>query len=436
MKRYPVYKDSGVEWIRDVPKHWDIKKLKYLVKLINEIGAINGNGIRIDLENIESWTGRLIKNEPLIVLDEEMKRFIIGDVLFNKLRPYLAKVFHASHDGICGSELLVLRPTALVDSKFLYYRAISSDFIKVIDGSTYGTKMPRASWDFIGKLFISYPSNTEQRNIANFLDRKSAQIDDLIFKKERMIELLKEERIAVINQAVTKGLDPNVEMKDSGIEWIGKIPKHWEIKKLKHTTYIKGRIGWQALTTNEYIKEGPYLVTGTDFDDGIINWDRCFHVAPERYEMDSYIQLQNDDLLITKDGTIGKVAVVKNMPDKTTLNSGVFLTRPLYKDIYMPEFMFWILSSDIFLQFIDYTKKGSTISHLYQEVFREFIYAVPELQEQKTITEYLVNKTDEMDSIIIKQEQQIELLKEYRTALISEAVTGKIDVREESVCQK
>jgi len=196
-------KDSGIEWLGKIPKHWGLKRLKYLVKLINEKGAINDNSIRVDLENIESWTGQLIKGDSTVATDEEMKQFIPGDVLFNKLRPYLAKVFHARQEGICGGELLVLRPSVQIDSAFLYYRAISNDFIRVIDGSTYGTKMPRASWDFIGNLFIPYPSIEEQRRIVDFFDRKTAQIDAQVAREQRLIDLLKEYRTSLISEIVT-----------------------------------------------------------------------------------------------------------------------------------------------------------------------------------------------------------------------------------------
>ena len=116
--------------------------------------------------------------------------------------------------------------------------------------------------------------------------------------------------------------------KDSGVEWIGEIPEHWGNSKIKYNTYVKGRIGWQGLTTSEYIDEGPFLVTGTDFQQGVVDWKTCQHVSGDRYDQDEYIQLQENDLLITKDGTIGKIALAKNLQAKATLNSGVFVTRP------------------------------------------------------------------------------------------------------------
>jgi type I restriction enzyme, S subunit len=200
-------KNSGIEWLGEIPKHWKLKRLKHLVKLINEVGAINNDGVRVDLENIESWTGQYLQNDSLPDENEEMKQFIMGDVLFNKLRPYLAKVFYAEKDGICGGELLVLRPSELMYPRFLYYRAVSNDFIRVIDGSTYGAKMPRASWDFIGNLFIPYPDKSEQSRIANHIDQKVKQITDQIDREQKSIELLKEYRTALISEVVTGKID-------------------------------------------------------------------------------------------------------------------------------------------------------------------------------------------------------------------------------------
>jgi len=208
--------------------------------------------------------------------------------------------------------------------------------------------------------------------------------------------------------------------------WLGELPSHWEVKRIKHTTYVKGRIGWQGLKTDEFIDEGPYLVTGTDFVNGRINWNTCYHVSEERYNEDPFIQLRDNDLLITKDGTIGKVAIVKELRGKATLNSGVFVTRPTTDD-YLTEYLYWVLNSNIFTDFIDYSKTGTTISHLYQNVFVEFAFPVPTFGEQRTITSYLDRETNRIDTLISKKQRQIELLQERRAALISSAVTKGLD---------
>lgn len=214
--------------------------------------------------------------------------------------------------------------------------------------------------------------------------------------------------------------------KDSGIEWIGEIPLHWILKRIKHTTYVKGRIGWQGLRSDEFLETSDSIVvTGTDFQNGRINWVSCYQVPKERYDEDQFIQLKEEDLLITKDGTIGKVAVVKYLPKIATLNSGVFVTRPKTSD-YIPEFMYWILVSDVFISFYNFNKSGSTIQHLYQNVFDEFKFICPPIEEQTAIASYLDQKTTQIDDLISKKQRLIELLREERTAMINQAVTKGI----------
>lgn len=215
--------------------------------------------------------------------------------------------------------------------------------------------------------------------------------------------------------------------KDSGVEWIGDLPSNWQIKRIKHTTYVKGRIGWQGMRSDEFLESSDsYVVTGTDFMKGLVKWDTCYQVPLERYEEDPFIQLREGDLLITKDGTIGKIAVVKDIPKIATLNSGVFLTRPLFNS-YVPEFMYWILYSEVFKTFYDYNKSGSTIQHLYQNVFNEFMFPLPTIKEQTTIVNYLDYKTTQIDHLIAKKEQFIKLLEEERVSVINQAVTKGLD---------
>lgn len=213
------------------------------------------------------------------------------------------------------------------------------------------------------------------------------------------------------------------EYKESGIEWIGEIPLGWDVKKIKHGFYVKGRIGWKGLKSSEFLSEGfSYLVTGTDFKDGKIDWKGCYHIDKDRYEEDPYIQLHEDDLLITKDGSIGKLAVVDEFDKPACLNSGIFVVRSINGD-FTTKYLYWVLMSNIFTQFNGYTSYGSTIQHLYQNIFVEFSFGFPTIEEQILISNYLDKKTSQIDSLIEKIQQKIELLKEQRTSLINQCVT-------------
>lgn len=215
-------------------------------------------------------------------------------------------------------------------------------------------------------------------------------------------------------------------MKDSGLKWIGTIPSDWKITRIKYMSSLKGRIGWQGLTSEEYQDEGAYLITGVDFLDGGIDWENCVHVPMKRWEEAKDIQIQNGDLLITKDGTIGKVAIVSDMPGETSLNSGVLRIMPF--EGYSRRFLYWVLQSDEFWNWFNYKNAGnSTIVHLYQGDFAEFYYTFPDYNEQDRIADYLDKHCAKLDKIIANLERQIELLQKYKKSLIKETVTKGLD---------
>lgn len=212
------------------------------------------------------------------------------------------------------------------------------------------------------------------------------------------------------------------ETKDSGVKWIGTVPSDWEINKIKYIAVLKGRIGWQGLTSDEYTDEGAYLITGVDFENGGINWDSCVHVPMRRWEEARDIQIEDGDLLITKDGTIGKVAIVSGCTAPTSLNSGVLRISTI--DGYDRRFLYWVLQSDVFWTwFADKNAGNSTIQHLYQGDFAEFKYAIPPIDEQRAIATFLDAECAKIDSIIDDLEIQIAQLKKYKISIVTEAVT-------------
>ena len=427
-KRYERYKDSGVEWIGEIPEHWEIKKIKYISNITmgqspkSEECSLDETGLPFLQGNAEFTSLHPI---PKIYCNTANKFSKVNDILLSVRAPVGAMNISDRVYGI-GRGLCAITANK-VQVRYLWYSmnvSLEELFIK-----SKGSTFEAVTVTDVNNLLSVLPPKNEQTAIANFLDQKTAEIDGLIADKEKLIELLQEKRQAIITEAVTKGLNPNVRMKDSGIEWIGEIPEHWGVSKIKFTTYVKGRIGWQGLRADEFIDEGPYLVTGTDFVDGLVNWDSCYHISMERYNEAPPIQLRENDLLITKDGTIGKVAIVKNKPKYAILNSGIFVTRPK-NSAYLTEFMYWILNSQVFNKFIQYMSLGSTIVHLYQQTFENFSFPITNLNEQKTIAHFLDRKVAEIDGLISDIKLQIQKLKEYRQSLISEAVTGKIDVRE------
>ena len=216
------------------------------------------------------------------------------------------------------------------------------------------------------------------------------------------------------------------QMKPSGIDWIGDIPNEWDIKRIKYLAQLKGRIGWQGLTSDEYTDVGPFLITGVDFSNGGINWENCVHITEERWAEAPEIHIKNGDLLITKDGTVGKVAIVENLQEKASLNSGVLLIKT--SNGYNKKFLYWALLSEEFWTWFRLKNAGnSTIVHLYQNDFAEFSYTFPNAAEQKAIADYLDQECAQVDSIAADLEKQIELLQQYKKFLITETVTKGLD---------
>ncbi|MES3630283.1 MAG: restriction endonuclease subunit S [Longimonas sp.] len=418
MNQYPAYKESDIEWLGEVPEHWSLRKLKYAVTLTKEDAEERHEDFQIALENIESWTGQFIETDSDYRGSGDA--FEKGDILFNKLRPYLAKVYHAKRAGTPVGELLVLRPETDVLSRFLFYRLLSAEFIDVVDGSTYGAKMPRASWDFIGDLSIPIPPLPEQRTIAAYLDRKTEQIDTLIAKKQRLIDLLQEQRTAIINRAVTQGLDPNVPMQDSGIEWLGKVPAHWEILAFKYCADIAtGQVDPQKY-------EEMTLIAPNHIESGTGKL-RSLETVEEQGATSGKYLFDRADVLYSKiRPELRKVCMA---PCDGLCSADMYPITP--RDGMLPEFLMHVLLSESFSQFAVLASERVAMPKVNRDALNDFIVVRPPVDEQRQIIEHLAGDLSKIDMVVERERELIQKLQELRTSLISEIVTGKIDVRDE-----
>lgn len=216
------------------------------------------------------------------------------------------------------------------------------------------------------------------------------------------------------------------QMKPSGVKWIGNVPKSWQLLKLKYFSYLKGRIGWQGLTADEFTDEGPYLITGTDFENGRIQFDRSYHITEERYVEAPEIQLKLGDLLVTKDGTVGKMAYVDMLPGKASLNSHLLLIRPI-QNAFDNRFLFWLIGSGVFTGYTNYAQDGTVMASLSQEKIGNFLAYYPPIQEQQSIADFLDEQCAKIDGIVADLERQIETLQQYKKSLITETVTKGLD---------
>ncbi|MCY3553383.1 MAG: restriction endonuclease subunit S [Candidatus Poribacteria bacterium] len=428
MKRYPEYKESGVKWIGEIPAHWKIEKIKHIATLVSEKSTPEAGTIKISPENVESKTGKIL--DFYSSYDSSGVKFQVGDVLFNKIRVYLNKVVFAEYDGYSLGEMVVMRPSLQSMGKYLFYFMLSSRFIEYCDSISYGAKMPRTAVDDILNAQIPITSDKEQRQIANFLDQKTGKIDELIRIKERQIELFHEQRTALINQSVTKGLDPNVEMKPSGVEWIGEIPAHWEIIKLRYLGVLQNGI---SKDSDSFGLGYPFLSYGDVYNNETLPLQVEELVKSTKADRERYSVLERDVFFTRTSETIEDIGISSTCM-KTIENcvfSGFLIRFRNTSKILTKELSKYYFSSHLPRIFLAREVNIVTRSSLSQESLKRLPVLLPPVDEQKEIAMFLDEQTSKIDAMTKKENKQIQLLQEYRQSLISEAVTGKIDVRNE-----
>ena len=397
--RYPRYKPSGVEWLGEVPEHWAVKRLKHNAQLLTE--KTDRRDHPVGLENIEGWSGRFIPTET--AFEGEGIAFDAGDILFGKLRPYLAKAYLAQFSGEAVGDFHVMRPAVGIEARFAQYQILNREFIAIVDGSTFGTKMPRASWEFVGGMKVTLPPLPEQTAIAEFLDRETGKIDGLVAEQRRLMELLKEKRQAVISHAVTKGLNPHAPMKPSGIEWLGDVPAGWVTCALKRVVRMQSG---ESITAESIAETGNYPVYGG-------NGLRGF--TSEFTHNGTYV-------LIGRQGAL--CGNINYAIEKFWASEHAVVATPT-----KPVDTFWLGEMLRAMNLNQYSIAAAQPG-LSVELVGRLGIPLPPLAEQMAIAAYLTKELAKFDTLAAEAQRAIDLLQERRTALISAAVTGQIDVRQ------
>ena len=417
---YPTHEltsTTQVAHLPVIPSHWEVRRVKYASNLKSEKIASKGCDLPyIGMENVQSWSGNLLEGGSEV--EGLATTFEAGDILFGKLRPYLAKVVKPGFSGICSSEFLVFQSAKDTFVDFLAYALRSSDFISLINGSTYGAKMPRANPDFIANAEIPFPPLPEQRAIAAFLDNKSAKIDQAVRIKEAQIKLLRERRQILIQQAVTRGLNPGAPMKDSGIDWIGEIPAHWKVWRSK----------FLFKQSKELARKNDIQLSATQ-SFGVISQEKFESLVGRRVvkistNLDKRKHVELNDFVISMRSFQGGL---ERAYSTGCIRSSYVILRPAPE--VNPDFFGYLLKTPRYIHALQIT--GNFIrdgQDLTFENFADVDLYVPPYQEQAEIADHIKHSCDRIDDAIKIKQNQIAKLKEYKTTLINAAVTGKIKV--------
>lgn len=416
MKPYEAYKDSGVEWIGEMPSGWYLKRLKFFAKICNghDHKDVNDEGGKYPIYGSGGqfgWANKYIYNKPSVILGRK------GTI--DKPR-YIEEPFWSVDTAY------YTRIRERNSPRFFYYLCTTINF----ELYKYGSAIPSMTQGTLNNIEFCSPSFCEQEAIAAYLDRKTGQLDVLIAQKQRLIALLEEERTALINQAVTKGLDPTVPMKDSGIEWLGDVPAHWEVKKLK---YVVEKIGSGVTPkggAEVYQETGIPLLRSQNIYSDRFKLDNIAYISEDVHKEMRGSQVQSGDVLLNiTGGSIGRCFYVTNEFDEANVNQHVCILRP-NKDI-LTKFLHLQLVSAVGQIQISLCQLGGNREAVNFEQLRNFDFAFPDIEEQTIILEKIGISIEYISNLQAKAQQHIALLQEYKTALISEVVTGKVDVRGE-----
>lgn len=447
MKRYEKYKPSGVEWLGEVPEHWEIKPLKFAVsyndETLPENTDLDKEILYVDISSVSLTDG--IKNKELMIFENAPSRArrIIkdGDVLVSTVRTYLkaiAQVESAEPNLIASTGFAVLRSKCGLNSQFLGYYIQSEGIVGAIVANSVGVSYPAINASDLVRLPICIPSETEQAIIANFLDKKTEKIDRLISHQQALLEKLSEKRTALITETVCGRVrlptalndnetlsGSNAPLRNSGIEWLGEVPEHWENVNLKYLCCVKGGYAFASeLFTDEGI---PVIRISDILFDGTVDSKNCKKVSLDNIPNHSDFQLKTGQFVMAMTGaTIGKVSSYQSN-ELAYINQRVGKFE-LLKSKLNYQFLGYILKTSGYQEHIKLTAFGGAQPNISDSEIVDYKISLPPLEEQTAIVNYLDTETAKIDRLQHKIERVIERLKEYRSALITQVVTGKVKV--------
>ena len=429
-------------------KQWPIKRLRYLTSRSSSDSrrtrlAQVSEASFLPMEAIgEQGQLDLSAIRPIENLKAGYSQFFDGDVVIAKITPCFENGKGALIRGTLGgvgfgtTELYVLTPGPELDGRFLYYVTVDPRFRQLGEAHMTGAAgQQRVPEDFVRDLQVPIPDLSQQRAIADHLDRETARLDALVAEKERLLDLLAEKRRALITRAVTRGLDPNVPLRDSGIPWLGEIPAHWEVIQLRYLSedVQTGPFGSQ-LHASDYIAGGVPVVNPSQIAHGQIVSDERISVSEETAERLSSYRLGFGDVVFARRGEMGRCGIVNASQQGWLCGTGSLRVR-LNREWIDPHYVVWIFSDAGAADVLSHESVGSTMNNLNEEILGMTRIPMPPNKEQRAITDFVRRKATRLDKLTTKTQETITLIKERRAALIAAAVTGQVDIKTSGATQ-
>ncbi len=440
---YPAYKPSHVPWLGEVPAHWEVRRLKFISTEplqygANEVAEIIDPELPRFIRITDINADGTLRDDTFRSLPEDVAQpFLLryGDILFARSGATVGKSFmyREAWGRACYAGYLIrarINPT-IAHAEFVSYFANSSVYWNWVSSIFIQATIQNVSGEKYSNLLVTLPSLEQQKAIVQFLDHETAALDALISKKEQLSARLQEKRTALISRAVTKGLDPNAPLKDSGVEWLGEVPEHWEVKRIRDIALSlqTGPFGSQ-LHSEEYSPGGFPVINPAHLREGKIFPDVNVAVDEATFARLSHHELREGDIVFARRGEMGRCALVTEKENGWLCGSGSMRVRPKREEIH-PQFFNHVLSTNGISDWLLLESVGTTMDNLNRKIVGRVPLPHPPLSEQRAIAAHLDRETARLDALVAKIQEGIARLREYRGALIAAAVTGKVDVRQD-----
>ncbi len=429
MSQYEKYKPANINWLDKIPEHWELSKAKYYFKYTTGFTPPTGQeefyNEGITWVTIADMNKKVVEESATTLSELAIEKYkpdltVMGSLLYS-FKLSVGKVAFAGKDLYTNEAIITILPDDTYDVRYFYY-TLPEQLLQNANENIYGAKM--LNQELIRNATISFPSREEQIAIANYLDEKTQEIDKLISNKQQLVELLKEERTVIINNALTKGINKNEILKPSKIEWFGEIPENWEIRKIGHLASITKLTGFEYTNKWETLVDGEIIaLRGYNIGEGFLDTTSVEKISDELSNELIRSKLFKNDIVYPCTGTIGNAALIE-ADNKYHINQNIAKITP--NQLIHPKFLLFVLLSSSVKSQIHFNNSSQMQPVILIGDLRQMKICLPSvLEEQEKIVRFLESEIDTLDIVIKKVEQEIQLMQEYKRALISEVVTGK-----------